>query len=412
MQYTNSQLIAVLKAARRLLSFLLTTTAVIMLQLGCLGGTIRNDPGINAAYLSSIGSFDDAIGSLDSQVLDLQSVLQHLNSQIPGDIQSILRVEITNLMQECISANSAEFRCNVEFLRIRVEQELRRLRNSLAEEINNIGLLAPIPLLEALPLEPYISNIIPSVIDLNLDLDRQTHLDIYGFDFRSLPVTAEIVGFTERRNVTTALCILSDYHMVLDLSKNGADLIPDSRRIVLGWNGVSQSVIPIISSESDYYYSVDTVTLPADTLMLIPQHIQGNRDFSSHGPWVDFSLVLSVDAEGRNICAQYTMNAYESRDDQLVPIGDFTAVMSSESTELYRVASPSERILGIDHNGSVVFHYVDVDHQDDVFEFSENMPIEKLVFVGDTKGEEAGLVTGVTIYLRETQVVIERSNPQ
>ena len=45
---------------------------------------------------------------------------------------------------------------------------------------------------------------------------------------------------------------------------------------------------------------------------------------------------------------------------------------------------------------------------DDVFTLNDDEPISKLVFVGDLEGDEAGTRSGVTAFLNEIELFIER----
>ena len=41
-------------------------------------------------------------------------------------------------------------------------------------------------------MEPFVCSAVPQAVDASLDPVRRTILDVYGFDLRSLPITAEL----------------------------------------------------------------------------------------------------------------------------------------------------------------------------------------------------------------------------
>jgi hypothetical protein len=57
--------------------------------------------------------------------------------------------------------------------------------------------------------------------------------------------------------------------------------------------------------------------------------------------------------------------------------------------------------------------YIDTDHAEDLFTYSDSgNPVEKLRFVGDTKGDEAGTKTRVLINLRPIRITKETCTPK
>ncbi len=71
-----------------------------------------------------------------------------------------MRVELTNLMRTGQLGASGEFRCDAEFLRIRTQRELRRLRNELVEPLGSLGVsLSREPELRP---EPHICTAVPT----------------------------------------------------------------------------------------------------------------------------------------------------------------------------------------------------------------------------------------------------------
>jgi hypothetical protein len=106
-------------------------------------------------------------------------VLQNLEATVVGDVQSTVRMELTDLLRTGVLSTGSEFRCGAEFLRLRAEGELRRIRNELAMEANQAGVRPPIPLLIVPPARPAPCSATPLAVDLSLDPSRNT-VALYG----------------------------------------------------------------------------------------------------------------------------------------------------------------------------------------------------------------------------------------
>ena len=120
------------------------------------------------------------------------------------------------------------------------------------------------------------------------------------------------MGFGGWRNVTRALGILSEFHMVLDLSANGAALDDSFQQIVFSWDHEPQSVIPVLNSAPCYVCSTYTIMTGNDTLFINPELIRGDQDFHGHGPLIDFTFRIYIDAIGMSLRADYSFKGHES----------------------------------------------------------------------------------------------------
>lgn len=385
----------------------LQTSCSIGVDTSGLVSAIRDT---NMELRNTVDSFDRAIDALSRQSSDWQVTLEELKEGLVDDVQSTLRVEITELLQTGVLASGGEFRCDAEFLRLRTEQKLRRIRNNLAEAINEAietGGGSPIPLLPEIPIEPFICDASPSAVDLSLELERRNSLDIYGFDLKSLPIMAEVVDPSGRENIP--LRIISELHMVLDLTTS---IDENSQYIALSWDGESQSVIPILSTIPGPICDIQTQLITPGKQSFIPVHIRGDREYKGHGPCIRFDLNIREDAEGKVLAAYYEMEAFECDDNMSKPHPDYTTAKESKRVELLNLQNnPGERIISYNLSSRMSFDYIDDDIQDDIFQFGGNNPVEKLIFVGDTDGPEAGTKTGVTIHFRPIEIKIEKCNP-
>jgi type 1 glutamine amidotransferase len=85
-----------------------------------------------------------------------------------------------------------------------------------------------------------------------------------------------------------------------------------------------------------------------------------------------------------------------------------------------KVASPRGRILDYNVNSTMSQSYIDINHAPDDFDYFDPTsnffdpvnPVEKLSFLGDTAGDEAGTKTGVFITFPAMKVELETCPPR
>lgn len=129
-------------------------------------------------------------------------------------------------------------------------------------------------------------------------------------------------------------------------------------------------------------------TLPnAVTPFYIPPHVGGDREFKGHGPAVYLNVSLAI-RNGNQIWTTITMDALETT-------SDWTRARGTTSYLLYSSTSPISSLLG---PTSFEHHYIDSNHDFDRFTFVAGNLVQSLVYMGDTRGNEAGTRTGVQVY--------------
>jgi hypothetical protein len=363
----------------------------------------------NVELRNAIDTLDRSIDALSRQSADWQVVLQDLEGSIAEDLQSTIRIETTNLVRTSVLGVGSEFRCDSDYLRTRLERELRRIRNELAEAANSAGIEPPIPLLPDLPVEPFVCSAVPQAVDASLDPERRTILDVYGFDLRSQPITAELQDRAgARRNVTDALGILGDFQMVLDLTAGGANVGVEDRRVLFGWDGEVRSVIPVLSPGAGTpSCEVRTALVTGDPQTFTPPHVRGDQDFDGNGPCSRLGVTLDQDALGQSVRARLELEAFECDGDFARPEEDHTTARGSTRVTLFTVPAAGDRILQVNLDSTFEHRWIDSDHQDDLFTFAGTQPVEKIRAVGDTDGDEAGIRTQAEVFFREMRVTYE-----
>jgi hypothetical protein len=151
---------------------------------------------------------------------------------------------------------------------------------------------------------------------------------------------------------------------------------------------------------------VSTQRVARRTVLFVPPHVRGDRDFKGHGPCVSFDLDLRVKDSGTSLVASYRMHAFECDGDFADPQHDHTAAEGTAETVLF-AGGPQSKILGYDLASSLSHSYIDTDHAEDPFSFGAGLPVSQLRYIGDTKGDEAGDRTRVFIDLRDLVLTLE-----
>jgi hypothetical protein len=375
---------------------------------GCSGCDPLGLAPVTVELRNTVDTLDRAIDTLATESSDWQVVLAGLESRLVDDLRSTLRAEASDLLRNGVHGAGVELRCNSEYLARRAAAELTAIRNDIADQLNRMPRdEAPVPPRTEPDIEPFICSSVPSAADLNLQSDRRTKLDVYGFNLRSAPIRAEVVRVGgARRDVTGAVGILGDFHMVVDLTDGGAALTPADLRIVFSWLKRSQSVVPVLSASRRSSCQMRTVPVQGVPHTLTPPHTRGDTDFAGHGPCIRLRGRLGLDPEGTAITATLNMRARECNDDNSLR-SDFTTASGSDSVELYKAPSPSTRILGFDLSPVFEDTYRDSDHEDDLRTFAGTNMFEKIRYVGDTRGDEAGSRTQAEVFFRRLQVQLE-----
>jgi len=123
----------------------------------------------------TIAALDEAIVDLADESADWQIVLQDTLAKLTEDTQQTIRNDITNLLRRAPAAVGAEFRCDVDFVRKRVRQDLIRIRASfLGVQVDDK--------------EPTFCSVVPLAVDASLVPSELNLVEFYGYDLDPPPV--------------------------------------------------------------------------------------------------------------------------------------------------------------------------------------------------------------------------------
>jgi len=330
---------------------------------------------------------DDGINRLTDESTSWQSVLEETRDNLIAAGQSTLANEVSNILNQAIHATGAEGRCDVDFIRIRVRQDLIRLK----AEWNHQSIDPP---------SPYICAPVPSAIDMNLDPARRTKVDFYGFDFNasSKPTAVLKSSGGGTTDVSQHLSVSAPYQMVLNLGGTGVPLTSSSNVVVISWKGQDISQIPVIQPALPICdIKIESTNKQYVIGPYIPPHTRGDREFAGNGPRVSSMIRLSSPDHFR-VIATVTMQAVETH-------SDWTTAYGTQTFSIY-TAPDGYKILRINGPTSVTHAYLDDNIKPDFFQ--PGLPVRQLEYMGDTEGDDAGYDTGVTVTIAPFEVVLQR----
>lgn len=335
----------------------------------------------------AVNVLDDAIDALQNASADWQQVLQDAQRKLTEDAQSTIRNELANLASRSIAQAGVELRCDADFIRARVRQALQGLRAKL------LGQAVP-------RVEPALCQVVPLGVDRALVPDRLKQVEFYGYDFdtdQTLRVWLERAG-QPRLDVTGKLDRPTHYAMTLKFGATGVQLDERSERFALEWEGRTISTIAVIQPATPVCESKVAQVEEQAVTFRPPRAGSGDAEFKGHGPAVNTTVTLLPAPD--ILRARVYMKARETK-------SDWTEASGAQVFELYRPPTGwvVERLPGT----TVASHsYVDGNHDLDTFQLGGG-PVKRLVYVGDTDGNEAGTRTQVTVSFNRIPVELRQT---
>jgi hypothetical protein len=346
----------------------LTALLIVMSISGCIDDSAEK----------AVKVLDEGIFKLDNANADWQRILEETRDKLTDSTQSTIRNEVSNALARGVAATGVEFRCDTDFVRTRVRQDLIRIRAGLLGETPPAAI-------------PALCQVVPSQVDLSLKPDGRNVIVFSGYDFDT--VTRPSLFLKNKNgalaNVSSFLSITHHYQMTLNTGGNGVPLSLDDTALILKWANLTLSEVPIIGPKCE----VETVQTERTQFKFIPPHIGGNAEFGGQGP--DVTIKVEPVNHIKYITASIYMKAFESNN------GDTKAEGSTEVV-LYR-APPGYNINDINAKADY-FSYKDFNIDPDIFYRGSGL-VQKYEIMGDTPGADAGDDTGVTVYFNPFDVV-------
>src|SRR5690554_5584522 len=175
------------------------------------------------ATTQAVNVIDNAIGNLSFESANWREIMENAIADLPSEIQSTIRTEMSDLLNRAVAATGAEIRCNTDFLRNRLAQGLQNIKAKLLNQ-------------EPPNLEPQLCSVVPLAIDMGLSPNRRNKIEFYGYDFDQAKIEALLQNSNGTFDVSNSLDRPTHYHMTLNLGGTGVNLSPQSQRLILRWN--------------------------------------------------------------------------------------------------------------------------------------------------------------------------------
>ena len=335
------------------------------------------------AATQAVNVIDNAIADLSFESANWREIMEKAIADLPSDIQSTIRTEMSDLLNRAIAATGAEIRCNTDFLRNRLAQGLQNIKAKLLNQ-------------KPPELEPQLCNVIPLAIDMGLSPNRRNKIEFYGYDFDKAKIEVLLENSNGTLDVSNRLDRPTHYHMTLNLGGTDINLSPRSQRLILRWNDRIISTIGIIQASPDICAARTVNELPSP-VSYTPPHTRGDRDFDGNGP--DMTTRVNLINKGNRVDAEIFLEAKETK-------RDWTTASGTTTVTLY-TADPGWEIENIVGPTESSYAYRDNDHALDRFPGSG--PVRTYTFMGDGPGDDAGVHTRVEVTFNRIRMELKET---
>lgn len=336
-------------------------------------------------------SINDALNALQNNSSDWQSVLIELDRNLDKRIQDVLTYNIPYITDRANSKFLSSVLCVKESVKDDVIYFLQYIRAELIT-----GVYPSMP-------HPKICTTIPHVLDLNAPNNLRNQIIYTGYNIHSQDsISARLL------NGNTSISFV--------ISKNKI-AFPDLFTITLSIDNISDSTLTdfshiqllfgsnVISSISIIPKSltppiIESVLTDEKTLIYIPPHTFGDKEFDGNGPRIRVDLYLMSDAT--RVYAQIRMDAIETAPDWTAAVGvqDWIPIYTVKPGYLIHQFKEPYRYDNILQNNGI--DYIDGSTADYIIDTS----VGRATIVGDAIGLDAGISTKTILDLRGFQLEI------
>lgn len=225
------------------------------------------DPiGLKDPVKEAVAALDRAIWMVENESGDWRQILSETQSKLTADAQSMMVNEVNTAFTRAIATTGVEARCEADFFRNRLVQDLTRIKATLLHQ-------------QVPDKEPGFCQTSVPAVDVSLIPQRLKWIEFYGYDFEISGIKAYRQDGDQYVDVTGA-CLSRPHHYLItvDLISKGCQLTQVSRRIVLKWKNKEVSSIHLSQLATP-----PTVT-PAPDRRIGPVGGGGGTDFVDYVP--------------------------------------------------------------------------------------------------------------------------------
>jgi hypothetical protein len=335
---------------------------------------------------------------------DLIAVIEKLSGRVPDD----LRRALNDVAARATQAGGIEARCSADFVRDRLAEDIRYVASLFRARA--LGAEDP-----ARPVrEPVVCQPNPP----SIRRDRVATIGVIvwdGYDFIDPGASGRKLGAALERGdgsrvPVDVLSVSSNYQVTANVSRLEAQLEADVVRLVLLWGDrvVSEVTVEKLPPQphQTVLVSLDpwgpfTANRPEQ-----PMNPKGDREFRGHGPFVTWSVGLSVTIDERQLVATVRYHAIEWDGGRARPREDYTEA-AGEWNQIVYSAPTGQRILRIVDSAEDSGSYVDVDPNADA---ANGGLYPQYILGGDGYGDDVGVHTTIAAPFRgKVQIEVESS---
>jgi hypothetical protein len=366
------------------------------------GGGCGKVDAINNSIKDAVAQIDKAIDLIKHDSSKWQQALADLSTNLPKDVQSTIRVEVTQLAERSVAKAGIEFRCNVDFFGRRAVQALERLKQKL------LGTKEPAPL------PPSFCQVSPTTVDLKLPAERRGTLELSGYDMDLTDAAGRLVQFVMENAGGAQAPIPERFigrttHYLITLNSGDAELARELRRfnaakIKVSWGGTTKGLSEILVRQWTPNRRTETLTM-GDLTFTPPKVGRGDADFDvDHNDPMDVTVKGEAKLEGNTIKVRVYMHAKEPRDDWTEAMGwsGFTTAYTAPSGWKILSASP---LSTSSKSGRITQHGVHT------WKLPQGELVTRFDVYGDFDGDEAGTRTRVIATFNSVRVELEELPP-
>ena len=336
-------------------------------------------------------ALNDALNELQNESADWQSVLKELDQNLDKQVQAVLTYNIPYITGRANSQFLSSILCVKESAKDDVVYLLQFIR---AELITGIYPERP---------RPKVCTTVPQVLDLNAPIDTRRSIFYTTFNIHSqdsisarlfngvtnlpLDIPMSKLAFPDISTITLAIDIFPDS----TLSNYSHLQLLYSHEIISSISLIPKSNTPPV---------IEDALTEEKTLIYVPPHTFGDKDFNGNGPKIRGDVYLMNDAT--RIYAQIRMDAIETAPDWTAAIGvqDWVPIYTVKTGFLiYKFKEPYQYDNILQNTG---VDYVDSSTDD----YTIDTRVGRATVVGDVVGLDAGIKTKITLDLRRFQLEI------
>ncbi len=339
---------------------------------------------------------DSAIDRLDSQSSDWQVVMQDTVDQLTRDGQSTIANEVRSVMTHGIATGGVELRCDADFMRVRMQQDLERIKAKLLGQTVD-------------PRNPAFCQVDPLSVDVALvETNRLKTLVLYGYDLD----TKEVKAYMGKEDVSKYLDRPTHYHMTLNLTGIGSDKLRANDKLVFRWAKEELASVAITKPVAQPCKILPDYSYP-QTIDLIPEKVKnsGDLDFQSHGPKVTIQAKyvtqggpgVGAQTQGLGTKVDIVVSMRAEEWENGARAYDYSHGFITKTISKAYEAKSGYVIQRIKGAAETNFSYVDNNWGMDG-KFTGQGPVDRVECYGDNEGADVGSRTQCKIFFKKIEV--------